>query len=210
MRVAVYIRVSTDQQSQQSQRSELENCCRLRGWQEVSWFSDEASGAQQSRCGLDSLMVQVRRGKVDLVLAFKLDRLARSLSHLAHLLAELQANRVALVIPSQGIDTSTSNPAAMLQLNILGAVAQFERELITERVNAGIAAARHRGTRLGRPPKMQRHVEAVAGLIAEGRSAAEIARRLGLAYSTTAEMVRELRTAHEPLVHHFLTTTEGR
>ena len=69
-------------------------------------------------------------GKVDIVLAFKLDRLARSLSHLAQLIAELQVNRVALVCPSQGIDTSNSNPAAHLQLNILAAVAQFERELI--------------------------------------------------------------------------------
>jgi DNA invertase Pin-like site-specific DNA recombinase len=200
MRVAVYIRVSTDQQSHKSQRSELEEYCRRRGWQDVRWFQDTASGAQQSRRELDEMMAQVRKGKVDAVVSSKLDRLARSLSHLAHLLAELQANKVALVVPTQGIDTTTANPAAMLQLNILGAVAQFERELITERVNAGIAAARQRGVRLGRPPKTQQHAGAVAGLVAEGRSAAYISRILALPYSTTAEIVRELRSKSQATV----------
>jgi len=195
MRVAAYLRVSTDQQSHDSQRAELEDYCTRRGWQSVRWFTDTASGAKSNREGLAAMMEQVRRGKLDAVVTFKLDRLARSLPHLAQLIGEFQACRVALVCPSQGIDTSNANPAAMLQINVLAAVAQFEREIITERVNAGIAAAKQRGVRLGRPPKAHRHAAAVAAMMAEGVSAAETGRRLGLPYSTAAEMVRELRMA---------------
>lgn len=195
MRVAAYLRVSTDQQSYDSQRSELEDYCKRRGWQSVHWFTDTASGAKSSRAGLDELMAMVRWGKLDAVVTFKLDRLARSLVHLAQMIAELQAHSVALVVPSQGIDTSNANPAAMLQINVLAAVAQFEREIITERVNAGLRAAKERGVRLGRPSKVQCHAPLVAALLGEGRSAAEIGRRLGLPYSTASELVREMKAA---------------
>src|SRR5687767_11234789 len=123
MRTAAYLRVSTDQQSHDSQRVELQAYCERRSWQNVHWFVDTASGAKASREGLDELMALVRRGKVDAVVTFKLDRLARSLVHLAQIIAELQAHRVAPVCPSQGIDTSNANPAAMLQINVLAAVA---------------------------------------------------------------------------------------
>lgn len=192
MRIAAYLRVSTDQQTYDSQRGELEDYCQRRGWSDVRWFTDTASGASPSREDLNALMDQVRRGKLDAVVTFKLDRLARSLGHLAQLIAEFQAHRVALVCPSQGIDTSNTNPAAMLQINVLAAVAQFEMEIIKERVNAGLAAAKHRGVALGRPSKMHRHAEAVRSMLAERLSAAEIARRLGLPYSTTTELVREV------------------
>ncbi|MEZ0257269.1 MAG: recombinase family protein [Chthoniobacter sp.] len=193
MRIAAYLRVSTDQQTHDSQRAELEDYCQRRGWADVRWFTDTASGAKSDREGLAALMEQVRRGKLDVVVTFKLDRLARSLPHLAQLIAEFQAHRVALVCPSQGIDTSNANPAAMLQLNVLGAVAQFEREIITERVNAGIAAAKTRGVKMGRPPKAARHTTAVTAMMAEGLAAAEMSRRLGVPYSTVTEMVRELK-----------------
>lgn len=143
-RVAVYLRVSTDQQTHNSQEAEMRDYCTRRGWSEPLWFRDTASGAKQSREGLNELMALARRGKIDVVLTFKLDRLARSLSHLAQVLAELQAHHVALVCPSQGIDTSNANPAAQLQINILAAVAQFEREIITERVRAGSRRPRRR------------------------------------------------------------------
>ncbi|MDB6154763.1 MAG: Resolvase domain protein [Chthoniobacteraceae bacterium] len=195
MRVAVYLRVSTEQQSHDSQRAELEDYCQRRGWKDVRWFTETASGAKQDRSGLNDLMTLVRRGKLDAVVAFKLDRLARSLVHLAQLIAEFQAHGVALVCPSQGIDTSNANPAAMLQINVLAAVAQFEREIIIERVNAGIAAAKQRGVRMGRPPKMHKYAAEVSAMMAEGVSAAEIGRRLGIPGSTASEMVREKKAA---------------
>jgi DNA invertase Pin-like site-specific DNA recombinase len=159
----------------------------------VEWYRDTASGAKQDRQGLNELMQKVRRGKVDIILAYKLDRVARSLSHLAQFIAELQTCRVALVCPSQGIDTSNGNPAAHLQLNILAAVAQFERELITERVNAGIAAARVRGVTLGRPATPDRRKRQVGDLVKEGLSARDISARLKIPYSTVTELIREIR-----------------
>jgi DNA invertase Pin-like site-specific DNA recombinase len=101
------------------------------------------------------MMDEVREGTVDVVVTWKIDRLARSLSHLAQLLAEFRTHNVALVCPSQGIDTTDTNPCAEFQINILAAVAQFERELIRERVNAGVTAARQRGIKLGRPARGQ-------------------------------------------------------
>jgi len=124
---------------------------------------------------------------------FKLDRLARSLCHLAQLIAEFQAHGTALAIPSQGIDTSNANPAAMLQINVLAAVAQFEREIITERVNAGIAAARQRGVKMGRPQKTHRYAARVAAMMAEDFSAASIGRELNMPPSTARELVAKIR-----------------
>jgi DNA invertase Pin-like site-specific DNA recombinase len=192
LRVAVYLRVSTDNQTHDSQEKELQEYCLRRGWSNVEWYRDTASGAKQDRQGLNELMIKVRRGKVDIILAFKLDRLARSLGHLAQLIAELQNHQVALVCPSQGIDTSNNkyNPAAQLQLNILAAVAQFEKELITERVNAGIAAAKARGVKLGRPTSSGKRKKEVLELHQQGLKAKDIAARLGMAYSTVTEMIR--------------------
>jgi putative DNA-invertase from lambdoid prophage Rac len=193
--IAGYTRVSTPDQTDHSQRNELDDYCRRRGWS-VRFFTDAAvSGVTTSRKGLDELMALVRRGKVDTIVVFKLDRLARSIVHLAQIIAELQAHRVALVVPSQGIDTTNANPAATLQINVLAAVGQFEREIIVERVNAGLRAAKERGIRLGRPPKNQHKLPLVAALLREGLSAAEIGRRLGLANSTASEIVREIRAA---------------
>ena len=194
-RVAVYLRVSTDQQTHESQQSELRHYCQLRRWSNVQWITDVASGAKQDREGLRQLMKLVYSGKVDVVLTYKLDRLARSLSQLAYIIAELQRCHVALVCPSQGIDTSNSNPAAQLQINILAAVAQFERELITERVKAGVKAAKQRGVKLGRPGKHSNRIGQVQAFMAEGVNAAEIGRRLGIPYSTAGELVREVRAS---------------
>jgi len=192
-RIAAYLRVSTDNQTHDSQETELREYCIRRGWNNVEWYRDTASGAKQDRQGLNELMQKVRRGKVDVILAYKLDRLGRSLSHVAQLIAELQVNRVALAVPNQGIDTTESNPAAHLQLNILAAVAQFERELITERVRSGISAAKARGVTLGRPATPDRRRRQIADLVAEGIGATEISKRLRIPYSTVTELIRDIR-----------------
>jgi len=87
-------------------------------------------------------MSEVRKGRVDIIAIYKLDRLGRSLQHLAQLIGELKTHRTALVSTSRGIDTSESNSASRLQMNVLLAVAEFERDAIIERINAGLAAAR--------------------------------------------------------------------
>jgi putative DNA-invertase from lambdoid prophage Rac len=101
-------------------------------------------------------MRAVRRGKLDVVMCFKLDRLGRSRSHLAQIVDEFTTHNIALIVPGQGIETSEGNPAGRLQLHVLCAVAEFEREVIRKRVNAGLTAARAKGVRLGRPPTAHR------------------------------------------------------
>ncbi len=151
MRAAIYLRVSTDKQTTSAQRQELREICKRRGWTEVTEYSDVISGAKFTRVGLDKMMTEVRRGRLDVVLCYKLDRLGRSLASVSQLIGAMIDNKVALVIPGQGIDTSNDNSAARLQMNILIAVAEFERDIIRERTLAGLAAARDRGTKLGRP-----------------------------------------------------------
>jgi len=188
MRVVIYSRVSTDRQLHDSQLQEVRAYCARRGWNDAEEVSDTASGATSKRTGLDALMALVRRGRVEAVVCFKLDRLGRSLAHLAQLISEFQTNRVALICTSQGIDTSASNPAAQLQLNILCAVAEFEREIIRERVNAGLKAARARGIRLGRPSTLTKHLPHVRALREAGKNVSQIARELGLAYSSAHKL----------------------
>lgn len=192
-RVVCYLRVSTDDQTVDSQKTQLKEYCERRGWTRVGWFSDVASGAKHDRGALKVMMDEVREGTVDILLTWKIDRLARSLNHLAQIIAELQTHKVALVCPSQGIDTTDSNPCAEFQLNILAAVAQFERELIVERVKVGIAAAKQRGVTLGRPPNSQKYLSDVTRLAGAGRNAAQISRELSIPYSTVSEMVRKIR-----------------
>ncbi len=190
-RVVCYLRVSTAEQNVDSQKLQLEEYCRRRGWsQRVGWFTDRGSGMKRDRGAFNVMMDEVREGTVDILLTWKIDRLARSLNHLAQIIAELQTCKVALVCPSQGIDTTESNPCAQFQLNILAAVAQFERELITERVNAGIVAARQRGVKLGRPPTSIAIRQRVRALSTEGKSAAAISRDVKLPYSTVSELLR--------------------
>lgn len=158
-------------------------------------YSDIISGSKFTRRGLETLFADVRKGKIERIVVFKLDRLGRSLAHLAQLIAELTANGTALVCTSQGIDTSDSNPAGRLQLGVLMAVAEFEREIIRERVNAGLAAARARGAKLGRPDTLAGHRTAVEALLTHGKGVREIARELGLPVSSAYKVVREVKRA---------------
>ena len=192
-RIVIYARVSTDNQCHDSQLDEVRGYCKRRGWVVAEEITDVASGGKCSREGLDRLMVQVRRGRVETVVVFRLDRLARSLSHLAQMLGEFQMHRTALVCPGQGIDTSNTNPAAQLQVNILAAVAQFERELIVERIKAGVTAAKARGVKLGRPSQYEVMLPRVRALLDQGKSGAAIARELGIPASSAGTLVATAR-----------------
>lgn len=150
MKTALYMRVSTSEQTTDPQRGELAEYCARRGWKDLAEYSDTISGAKFTRSGLDRLMADVRRGKIARIVVAKLDRLGRSLPHLAQLVGELDSHRTALIATSQGIDTSHDNPAGRLQMHVLMAVADFERSLIRERTKAGLNAARARGSKLGR------------------------------------------------------------
>ena len=185
MRAAIYGRVSTDRQTHDSQLAELHEHAARRGWPAPAEFLDVASGGKRDRVSLDRLLKEVRRGRVDVILCFRLDRLARSLAHLAQIIEELQVHRVALVVPGQGIDTTAESPAARFQVAVLGAVAELERGMIVERVRAGLAVAKAKGTRLGRPSRVNDHQRAaVAELLAQGVGVRETGRQLKLPAST--------------------------
>ncbi len=189
-RTAVYLRVSTGEQRFDSQELELRTYCERRGWNDVVTFSDTASGAKVSRQGLESLLAAVRRGEIGRVVVYKLDRLGRSLTHLALILDELNRHGVSLICTSQGIDTSCDNPVGRLQLNVLIAVAQFEREIIRERVRAGVNAAKARGVKLGRPNSIDQHRAKVRELQASGLGIRAIARKLRIAPASVSKLAQ--------------------
>jgi DNA invertase Pin-like site-specific DNA recombinase len=151
-KVAIYTRVSTDDQDTALQTTELLEYSKKRGWEPILFEDHGISGAKFDRPALNKMMDAVRSGSVDLVLTWKLDRMGRSTQHLAGIINELLDSDVGLVVPTQGIDTSAGsiNPASKLQLNVLAAVAEFERDLIRERTKAGMKAAKSRGILIGR------------------------------------------------------------
>src|SRR5262249_38378776 len=139
-RVALYLRVSTIEQTTKNQRRELEGVAKRHGWSMVAVFEDAGiSGAKgrDARPGLDALMKAVARREIDMVAAWSVDRLGRSLTGLLELLTELHAKKVGLYLHQQGLDTSTPAGKAMFQL--MGVFAEFERAMIRERVLAGLA-----------------------------------------------------------------------
>jgi DNA invertase Pin-like site-specific DNA recombinase len=149
-RIAIYARVSTSDQSPQMQIDELRDYAQRRGWIIAGEYIDIGqSGAKEARPALTRMLKDAHSRACDGILVWKIDRLARSLKHLVNCLAELDARGVAFVSLRDGLDLST--PAGRLQLHIIGAMAEFERSLIVERVTAGIAAARRRGVKIGRP-----------------------------------------------------------
>jgi DNA invertase Pin-like site-specific DNA recombinase len=150
MRVALYLRVSTHDQRLDNQRHELTRYAEARGWTIVATYEDAGvSGSREQRPALDRLTADARRRQFETVLCWKLDRLGRNLRHLLFLIDEWTALGIAFVSLAEGIDATT--PAGRLQLHILGAIAQFERDRTVERINVGLARARREGTRLGRP-----------------------------------------------------------
>ncbi len=150
MRVAIYARVSTTDQTVEPQLDTLRGYAAPRGLDVVEEYVDHGiSGSKDRWPALDEMMAKAKRRAFDAVAVVKLDRLARSTRHLTQLAAELEALGVDLIVTDQGIDTST--PAGRLLFNVLAAIGEFELDLIQERTRAGLRAAVKRGKRLGRP-----------------------------------------------------------
>ena len=149
MRAALYARVSTLDQEPENQLQELRRYTQARGWTIREYVDHGISGAKDRRPALDELLKDAKRRRFDVVVCWRLDRLGRNLKHLITLLEELQALGVAFVSLAEGIDATT--PAGKLQMHILGAIAEFERARIVERVRAGLARRASQGKPLGRP-----------------------------------------------------------
>ena len=183
MRCAIYARVSTLDQEPENQLQELRQYVAARGWPAVEYVDRGVSGAKDRRPALDQLVADARRRKVDVLLCWRLDRLGRNLRHLVVLLEDLHATGVAFVSLNEGIDATT--PAGKLQLHILGALAEFERGRIRERVMAGLQRARTQGKRLGRPRKAR------PTILVPGGSVREAARIWGVSKSTAARWIAD-------------------
>jgi DNA invertase Pin-like site-specific DNA recombinase len=150
-KAAIYTRVSTMDQHPEMQREELIDYVKRRGWNLYKEYSDKGmSGAVERRPALDALLEDCRRGKIDIVVVWKFDRFARSLKQLLNALELFRTLNVGFVSCTESIDTSLPHGEMLFQ--IMGAIAQWERSLIGERVKAGLHHARSQGKRLGRPP----------------------------------------------------------
>jgi DNA invertase Pin-like site-specific DNA recombinase len=182
-RVVLYARVSTNHgQDPELQLRELREYAASRGWKIVQEYTDQGiSGSKDSRPALDRLMSDAHQRKLDAVLVWKLDRFGRSLRHLVNALAELEALGVAFVSLRDNLDLST--PSGRLMFQIIGAMAEFERSLIQERVKAGLRNAKAKGQRLGRPRADVDKAE-VEALRASGASWRAIAKNLGVGVGT--------------------------
>ncbi len=188
-RAAIYVRVSTMDQHTELQETELREYCEHRGWEYRVYRDAGQSGAKDNRPALMELMADIRKRKVDVIVIWALDRLARSLKHLLTIAEECRAVAVDIVCLKQNIDTTL--PAGRLTFQVLGAVAEFEREMLRERVRAGMAQAKRFGKRIGRPAL--RHfspgeLEQIRSLRAEGASV----RKLAKDFETTQWMISKL------------------
>jgi DNA invertase Pin-like site-specific DNA recombinase len=192
-RVAIYLRVSTCKQDSDNQRRELEAVAKRSGWQVVKVYEEAGiSGAKgrDKRPGLDAMMKAVNAKEFDMVASWSVDRLGRSLTDLLSILQGLHDKGVGLFLHQQGLDTSTTAGKAMFQM--LGVFAEFERGIIRERVNAGLARARANGVKLGRR-RVKPSIEAqVVALRDKGYGILKIGKKLGIGTSVVQRVFKEV------------------
>jgi DNA invertase Pin-like site-specific DNA recombinase len=183
-RVALYARVSTINHGQdpEVQLYELRAYCERRGFQIVGEYVDKGmSGSRERRPALDKLLADCRKRLVDAVVVYRYDRFARSLRQLVNALEEFRSLGIDFISIHEGVDTSTPN--GRLVFGIFASIAEFERELIRDRVRSGLAAAKAKGKRVGRP-RVAVDVRKIAFLRRQGRSWAEITRETGISKGT--------------------------
>ena len=197
IQVGIYVRVSTEDQDTELQERELVAEAERRGWVNFVYKDQGISGAKFNSPMLNTLLTHIREGRIQVVLAWKLDRIGRSTQHLAEIINILLEANCGLVVPSQGIDTSAGsiNTASKLQLNVLAAVAEFERDLIRERTKAGMKVAKAKGIHCGRPSVVRGEKREFAkALLAQHPEMGirELARHLGINPGTALRLKNKL------------------
>lgn len=191
-RVGIYARVSTKDQTAENQLIQLRDFAAARGWRVVEEFTDVGcSGSKDSRPALNRLMDAARKRRIDVVLVWKFDRLARSTKHLVTAMEEFRELGIAFVAQQDAVDTTTA--AGKMVFVIIAAMAEFERSLIRERIFAGLHRARAQGKKLGRP-RVEVDGDQVRRLRQEGFSLREIARRMAI----SKESARRTLLAQNP------------
>jgi DNA invertase Pin-like site-specific DNA recombinase len=192
-RVGLYARVSTNNgQDPEMQLRELREFCQRRGFEIAEEFVDKGvSGSRERRPALDKLMAACRKRLVDGVVVYRYDRFARSLRQLVNALEDFRALGIEFISLYEGIDTSTAN--GKLVFGIFASIAEFERELIRDRVRSGLAAAKAKGKRVGRP-RVAVNALRIASLRGQGCSWAEITLETGISKGTAQRAVSGLPT----------------
>jgi len=186
-RIAIYARVSTTDQSTESQLLDLRRYTRERGWNIFKEYVDEGiSGTKDSRPALNELMNDAKKRRFDVVLCWRFDRFARSTKHLILALEEFKNLGVDFVSYQENIDTSS--PLGSAIFTIISAVAQLERDIIAERVKAGLRRAKENGKKLGRP-KATVDTQKIQWLRSQGLSLRAIAKETGVSRTTVADLL---------------------
>ncbi len=188
MKVAAYTRVSTTDQSTEIQTRDITDYCKRRGWDNsVEFYEDKKSGTTENRAELKRMLKDIREGRIDIVITWKIDRLFRSLKNLLLLLQEFEERDVVFVSIKDQIDLTTSSGRMMM--HVISAFSEFEVSMIRERVRSGIENARKKGITLGRPKKIT--VEEVLDLKKDGFKNVEIARKLNVSRSTISRILKK-------------------
>jgi putative DNA-invertase from lambdoid prophage Rac len=196
MRAAIYCRVSTADQSCQRKERELRAYAKRLGCKVVGVFNETASGAKDDRAERKRVMALAQAREIDAILVLELTRWGRSMIDLVQTLQALQSWRVS-ILAMNGLQFDLTTPHGKLIASVLASLAEFERDLLRERVRSGLAAARARGVKLGRQagqrPKSDRLGPKVLSMIDEGRSYRDVAKQLKLSKNTVADIVRRAR-----------------
>ena len=196
-RAAIYARVSTGGQTPDNQLLRLRDVAERAGFQIVEEYVDTASGASPSRSGMDRMMKDAARRRFDILLAWDVSRLGRSLTQLVALFDTLRALGVDLILEQQGVDTSTPAGRALMQMSAV--FAEFERAMIVERTKAGIERARARGSQIGRPPASDALITSIRALRTRGMGMDKIARELRCGKGLSQRICKEYdKEAAEP------------
>jgi len=191
-RAAIYVRVSTDKQTVENQARELRQIAERRGWKVVEQYSDagiSGSKGRDGRPGLDLMLNDAKRRKFDVVMAWAIDRLGRSLVDLLHTIQELEAAGVDLYLDQQSIDTTT--PMGKLMFQVTGAFAEFERSMIRQRVHAGLKRAVEAGKTLGRPRISEKLEKRIQDQLRAGKGILKVAHEVGVGHGTVERIARD-------------------
>jgi DNA invertase Pin-like site-specific DNA recombinase len=195
-RAAIYVRVSTDRQTVENQLRELRQIAERRGWEVVKEYDDagiSGSKGRNDRPGLDEMLKDAQRRRFDVVMAWAIDRLGRSLIDLLGTIQQLESCGVDLYLDQQAIDTTT--PTGRLMFQITGAFAEFERSMMRQRIRAGLRRAVEAGKQLGRPkvdPALEKRIQSQ---LRAGKGMLATAKALGVGTSTVQRIAREMAAA---------------
>lgn len=189
-KVALYARVSTDRQTAKNQLMELRTVADRNGWEVTQEYVDKAvSGSKASRPQLDEMMKAVVRKEFDIVMAWSVDRLGRSMRHLLALLDDMHSKGVDLYLHQQGIDTTTPSGKALFQM--CGVFAEFERSMIIERVKSGLERAKAQGKTLGRPKISASKERSILAARRQGMGIIKTAKHCGVGVNAVQRVIAE-------------------